>query len=294
MSQILIELIKMANLIISITKAIACANRIEKVLITQPSVVGGGTKQDGESPFSIQMRNVNLAYTNTAANSLSDINISIKRGETVGIIGGTGSGKSSLINLIPRFYDASSGEVVICGVNVREYDLAYLRSKVGIVPQRVVLFRGSIRDNIKKGNPSATDEDIENAMRVAQAGDILETKGLDFMIEENGKNLSGGQRQRLTIARAIVRNPEILILDDSASALDFATDSALRKAIDKQKQNRTVIIVSQRTSAVANADKIIVMDNGKIVAQDMHENLLKSCDLYREIYESQFKKEDKR
>ncbi len=291
MSQILVELIKLANLIITVTKAIACAHRIDDVFKAESSVTSGTVTEGKDSDTAIELRSVSLKYHSSSEPSIENVSLSLPRGKTLGIIGGTGSGKSSLINLIPRFYDASEGEVLVDGVNVRDYDLEYLRSLIGIVPQRATLFSGSIRDNIRRGNHGATDAEIEHAMRVAQAGDILDSKGLDFVIEEGGKNLSGGQRQRLTIARAIVRSPKILILDDSASALDFATDARLRAAISEIK-DKSVIIASQRTSAVQNADIILVMDDGKIVATGKHRELLDSCEIYREIYESQFKKEE--
>jgi len=227
--------------------------------------------------------------------ALTNINFSVRRGEVVGIIGGTGSGKTSLVNLIPRFYDATVGEVIVDGINVKDYPLKKLRDKIGVVPQKAVLFKGSIRENMRWGNKNATDEEIMEAINIAQAGEIVAQKkeGLDFLIEQGGKNLSGGQRQRFTIARAIVKKPEILILDDSASALDFATDAALRKALRELPWNPTIFIVSQRTSSIQHADKIIVLDDGEIVGIGKHDELLETCEVYREIYDSQFKKEEK-
>ena len=291
MSQILVELIKLANLIITVTKAIACAHRIDGAFGVSSSIKSGSvTSGDGDAP-AIEMRSASLKYATASEPSVQKISFTLGRGQTLGIIGGTGSGKSSVINLIPRFYDASEGEVYVDGVNVKDYDLSYLRSIIGIVPQKAALFSGTVRDNIRKGKSDATDAEIESAMRVAQAGDILDSKGLDFVIEEGGKNLSGGQKQRLTIARALVRNPKILILDDSSSALDFATDARLRSAIS-EIGDKSVIIASQRTSAVQNADVILVMHDGRIVAVGEHSELLRSCEIYREIYESQFRREE--
>lgn len=293
MSQILVELIKMANLVITVTRAIACAKRVEGVFAVS-GTIKDGNETDGidDCENSIEFRDVSLTYAEASAPAVDGLDFSLKRGQTLGIIGGTGSGKSTLINMIPRFYDATSGEVLVLGRNVKEYKLSCLRGKIGIVPQRAVLFRGTVRDNIKKGKHDATDEEIKEALITAQAGDILEKKGLDAMIEEGGKNLSGGQKQRLTIARALVRKPEILILDDSASALDFATDKKLRYAIAHLSGERSVVIVSQRTAAVRSADKILVLQNGKICGTGTHDELLQNCEVYREIYESQFKKED--
>lgn len=293
MSQILIELIKMANLVITVTRAIACAKRVEGVFAVCGTITDG-KETDGlcDCDNAIEFRNVSLTYTDAAAPAVDGIDFTVKKGQTLGIIGGTGSGKSTLINMIPRFYDATAGEVLVLGRDVKEYRLASLRGRIGIVPQRAILFRGTIRDNIRKGKPDATDDEIKEALITAQADDILEKKGLDAMIEEGGKNLSGGQKQRLTIARALVRKPEILILDDSASALDFATDKKLRYAIAHLSGERCVVIVSQRTAAVRSADNILVLQNGKICGEGTHEELLKGSEVYREIYESQFKKED--
>ena len=296
MSQILVELIKLANLIINITKALACASRVQGVLDTEssmeaPQALSNVVEQNQER---VTFRNVALTYQGAGAASLSGLSFSVKPGETVGVIGGTGSGKSSLVNLIPRFYDATQGDVLVDGHNVRDYPLASLREKVGVVPQRAVLFTGTIRDNLKWGKPDATDEELWQALETAQARDFVEEKtgGLDEPVSQGGKNFSGGQRQRLTIARALVRKPEILILDDSASALDFATDARLRKAIRQMEGGPTGFIVSQRASSIRYADKIIVLDDGEAVGIGTHEELLKHCEVYREIFESQFQREE--
>jgi len=296
MSQILIELIKFANLIISITKAVASANRISAVFDMKSSLIEKDTlSKNVKSEYIVEFRNVGLQYKNAGSESLSNINFTVRPGETVGIIGGTGSGKSSLVNMIPRFYEATSGEVIVDGTNVKDYPLKSLRAKIGIVPQNAVLFKGSIRENMQWGKKDASDEEIMDAISIAQAGEIVTQKkeGLDFIIEQGGKNLSGGQRQRFTIARALVKKPEILILDDSTSALDFATDAALRKALREISGNTTIFIVSQRISSIQHADKIIVLDDGQIAGMGKHEELLESCEVYREIYDSQFKKEQK-
>ena len=297
MSQILVELIKLANLIINITKALACASRVQGVLDTEssmeaPQALSNVVEQNQER---VTFRNVALTYQGAGAASLSGLSFSVKPGETVGVIGGTGSGKSSLVNLIPRFYDATQGDVLVDGHNVRDYPLASLREKVGVVPQRAVLFTGTIRDNLKWGKPDATDEELWQALETAQARDFVEEKpgGLDEPVSQGGKNFSGGQRQRLTIARALVRKPEILILDDSANALDFATDARLRKAIRQMEGGPTVFIVSQRASSIRYADKIIVLDDGEAVGIGTHEELLKHCEVYREIFESQFQREER-
>lgn len=298
MSQILVELVKLANLIISITKSVACGNRIQSVLELESSIVSNhdNTSPDREYDNIVEFRHVNLRYKNAAACSLTDINLEVKKGQTIGIIGGTGSGKTSLVNLIARFYDVESGEVLVKGENVKNYTPDKLREIVGIVPQNAVLFKGSVRDNIKWGKQDATDEEIMKALETAQAKEIIITKknGLDYELEQGGKNLSGGQRQRFTIARAIVGKPEILILDDSSSALDFATDAALRKAIREMDSCPTVFIVSQRASSIQYADKIIVLDDGKAVGLGTHDELLKNCEIYKEIYDSQFNKEGKK
>lgn len=294
MSQILVELIKLANLIISVTKAIACGNRVQAVLELQPSVVDAKTVVEKDLKGTVEFEHVCFAYAGAKEEALTDIHFSAKAGETVGIIGGTGSGKSSVVHLIPRFYDVTKGYVKINGQDVREYPLASLRERIGIVLQKAVLFKGSIRDNMRWGNENATDEEIWNALEVAQAKEFVEAKqgGLDYFVEQGGKNLSGGQRQRLTIARALVKNPDILILDDSASALDFATDAALRMAIRKMSGTMTTFIVSQRAASVMHADKIIVLEDGEVAGIGTHDTLLENCEIYQEIYYSQFKKQD--
>ena len=296
MSQILVELVKLANLIILINKAIACGNRIEEVLETKSTIENNpnaDTKRAGGDD-AVTFSHVSMSYASTSEEALTDIDFTAKRGETIGIIGGTGSGKSSVVNLIPRFYDVSKGSVSIDGKDVRDYDLTELRDKIGVVMQKAVLFQGTIAENLRWGKPDATDEELWKAIEVAQATDVVEGKEgkLDYMIEQGGRNLSGGQKQRLTIARAVVKNPDILILDDSASALDFATDARLRAALRNLKGNKTIFIVSQRTSSIQFADKIIVMDDGQVAGIGTHEQLLENCEIYREIYESQFKKED--
>lgn len=291
MSQILVELVKLANLIISITKALASASRISAVFDIVPTQ-SFGTLTDGSDEVAVEFSDVSLCYANAAEDSLKGISFKAMRGETIGIIGGTGSGKSSLVNLIPRFYDATGGEVKINGVPIQSYSKDALISKIGVVPQRAVLFSGSIRDNMRWGASDATDEEIMEAVKIAQATDVVVSKGgLDAEVSGGGKNFSGGQRQRLTIARALVGKPEILILDDSASALDFATDAALRSAIRNMGGDTTVFIVSQRSSSVMYADKIIVLDDGEAVGIGTHDELIVGCPVYREIYESQFKKE---
>lgn len=296
MSQILVELVKLANLIILINKAIACGNRIEEVLETK-STIENNPNADTKRAVgddAVTFSHVSMSYASTSEEALTDIDFTAKRGETIGIIGGTGSGKSSVVNLIPRFYDVSKGSVSIDGKDVRDYDLTELRNKIGVVMQKAVLFQGTIAENLRWGKPDATDEELWKAIEVAQATDVVEGKEgkLDYMIEQGGRNLSGGQKQRLTIARAVVKNPDILILDDSASALDFATDARLRVALRNLKGNKTIFIVSQRTSSIQFADKIIVMDDGQVAGIGTHEQLLENCEIYREIYESQFKKED--
>ena len=293
MSQILVELIKLANLIISLTKSVACGNRVQAIFeIHSSQEISDDRSEHGSSDYAVEFRNVSLKYANAGADSLTDMNFAVKRGETVGIIGGTGSGKSSLVNLIPRFYDATNGEVLIGGRSANSFEPGELRMKIGVVPQKAVLFKGTIRENMQWGKSDATDAEIMEAARTAQAADVIDGKGgLDYEIEQGGKNLSGGQRQRFTIARALVRKPEILILDDSASALDFATDAALRKSIREMDSKPTVFIVSQRTSSIQHADKIIVLDDGRIVGIGKHSELLENCPVYTEIYNSQFKKE---
>ena len=293
MSQILVELVKLANLIITMTKAAACGNRIGEVLAITPSqsYPAEAPTENADAP-AVAFDGVSFSYEGAGAEALTDITFSAMRGETVGIIGGTGSGKSTLINLIPRFYDATKGRVSVNGASVLDYPKDTLLGKIGIVPQKAVLFSGSIRENLLWGKPDATEEECYLALEKAQALDVVKSKGegLDYLLEEGGKNLSGGQRQRLTIARALVRNPEILILDDAASALDLATDAALRRALAKEEC--TVFIVSQRIASVRGADKILVLDDGELVAVGTHETLLASSEVYREIYESQYKREE--
>ena len=292
MSQILVELIKFANLIITISKAIACGNRIQSVFEINSSISDGNVKTPNENNAEIiAFNNVCLNYNNGEDDSLSNINFSVKSGETIGVIGGTGSGKTSLVNLIPRFYDVTNGEVLLYGKNVKDYNLEKLRDLVGVVPQKAVLFKGSIRDNMKWGNENASDDDIYEALKISQSLEVVLNKEgkLDYEISQNGKNLSGGQRQRLTIARALVKKPKILILDDSSSALDYATDLALRKEISALKNKLTVFIVSQRTSSLLSCDKIICLDNGKVMGIGSHEELLNNCEVYKEIYYSQYK-----
>ncbi len=295
MSQILIELVKLANLIILITKAVACANRIEAAFAIEPDmdIEAKGGKKVQEKEDIVVFDHVGLAYQGASEEAVSDISFTVKRGQTIGIIGGTGSGKSTIVNMIPRFYDATSGKVLIDGIDVKEYTIKELRQKIGMVLQKAVLFKGSIRENLKWGKEDATEEELMRALEISQAKEFVDTKegGLDYRIEQGGKNLSGGQKQRLTIARAVVRDPEILILDDSASALDFATDAKLRQAIRGMKDKLTVFIVSQRASSIQYADQIIVMDDGKMVGIGKHNELLASCEVYKEIYDSQFRKE---
>lgn len=293
MSQILVELIKMANMIITLTKAAACGNRIEAVLETETSE-DLSHKSDIRSDGSVQFQNVSFRYHGAGEDSLSDISFSAESGEIIGIIGGTGSGKSTLVQLIPAFYPATAGTVLVGGKNVNDYSKDALRQKIGIVPQKAVLFRGTLRDNLKWGNESAEDDALWEALRLAQAEQIVRDKGgLDFLIEQNGRNLSGGQKQRLTIARALVRKPQILILDDSSSALDFATDAALRKALRSLAFAPTIFVVSQRVSALAHADRILVLDDGCAAGLGTHEELLKSCAIYQEIAASQTGGENK-
>ncbi len=294
MSQILIELIKLANLIITITKSVASANRIQGVFEVQPSQSITLTDNNEKTDNVVEFRNVSLKYASSPEYTLENINFSVKKGETVGIIGATASGKTSLINLIGRFYDATCGEVLVDGKNVNSYDTEILREKIGVVPQKAVLFKGTLRENLLWGDKNASDSDIMRAIEIAQAKDIIEAKaqGLDFQIEQGGKNLSGGQRQRLTIARALVGKPQILILDDSSSALDYATDASLRREIAKIEYNPVVFIVSQRTASIEHADKIIVLDDGKIESIGTHSELLEKSVVYSEIYNSQFRRED--
>lgn len=299
MTQILLALVALANLIITFTKALASAGRITEIFDLSSSIQSGEKTVDGQTENRkqiprVEMKKVDFVYSGDKEPVLRDLNFSIMAGETIGIIGGTGSGKSSLVNLIPRFYDVASGQVLMNGLDVREWDLNKLREKVGIVPQKAVLFHGTIRENMQMGKEDATDEEIYEALRTAQAEEVVAGKPdrLDTMISESGKNLSGGQRQRLTIARALVRKPEVLILDDSASALDFATDSKLRKAIAENTHDMTVFIVSQRASSIMQADRIIVLDDGQMVGYGNHRELLKSCKVYQEICSSQLSKEE--
>ena len=308
MSQILTELVKLANLIITVTKAVACGNRIGNILKIQPDMKEGNrilsneeicpdTAKDGgrsvkEIP-SVEFDHASLTYKGASGESLTDITFCAMRGQTIGIIGGTGSGKSSLVNLIPRFYDVTNGQIRIFGNDIRDYKIESLRSRIGVVLQKAVLFKGTIAENLRWGNESASDDELEEALEISQAKEFVDQKPgrLEFQIEQGGRNLSGGQKQRLTIARALVRKPDILILDDSASALDFATDAALRSAIRSMKGNPTVFIVSQRASSVQYADQIIVLDDGEAAGIGTHEELLASCPAYQEIYYSQFPKE---
>ena len=299
MSQILVELVKFANMFLNITRSVACGNRVQSILDIEPGMKEGDittTDSDKMDENIVEFSNVSLNYNgklslDSEENALNNINFTVKKGETVGIIGGTGSGKTSLISLIPRFYDVSEGEVRVKGRNVTAYSFKELRKTVAVVLQKASLFKGSIRDNIKWGNENATDEEIMEAVRIACAEDVVNSKEgkLDFVIEQEGRNLSGGQKQRLSIARALVGKPEILILDDSSSALDYATDLALRKGINALEYKPTVFIVSQRTSSIMQADKIVVLDDGVLVGLGKHENLLKSCEVYIEIYNSQYK-----
>lgn len=294
MSQILVELIKLANLIISVTKAIACGNRIQSVLDIEPGTVPGTVTDGNEnSEYSVEFDKACLSY-NGSEESLHNIDLKIKRGSSIGVIGSTGSGKTSLVNLIPRFYDVTGGCVLVDGVDVRDYDTKALRSKIGVVSQKKALFAGTVRDNIRFGKQDATDEEIWQALETAQAKQMIEDKSgqLDFVLEQEGKNLSGGQRQRMTIARALVRKPEVLILDDAASALDYATGAALNKALRNTDFAPTVITVSQRVAAIRNADTIVVLDEGEIVGMGTNEELLRSCEVYKEIFDSQLEKED--
>lgn len=295
MNQILVELVKLANLIINITKSVACGNRIQSVLEI-PSSMKNGSDTNLARADEVVFDHVGLTYAQAGTESLTDIDFSAKAGQTIGIIGGTGSGKSSLVNLIPRFYDATAGAVKINGKNVKDFDLETLRKMVGIVPQKAVLFKGTIEDNLRWGKKDATEEELWEALETAQAAEFVRERadGLQAKIDQGGKNLSGGQRQRLTIARALVGHPGILILDDSASALDFATDAALRKALREMKGNPIVFIVSQRTSSIRHADQIIVLDDGMVVGIGTHQELLENCPVYQEIHYSQFDRKEER
>ena len=303
MSQILVELVKLANLIITVTKAVACGNRIEQILEVESSMADGTVNAaDSKAKTDsakiqedyIVFDHVSMCYSGAKEPSLEDITLRVKKGQTIGIIGGTGSGKTSLVHLLPRFYDISSGHLTIDGVEVSDYQIDSLRKRIGIVMQKAVLFTGTIRENLLWGNENATDAELYEALKNAQALNVVEGKalGLDEPVEQGGRNFSGGQRQRLTIARALVRKPEILILDDSASALDYATDAELRRSIREMEGDTTVFIVSQRTASIHAADQILVLDDGRAVGVGTHEELLESCEVYREIYDSQYRKEE--
>ena len=297
MSQILVELVKLASLIITITKALACTGRVSAALDVESDMHGADTMpKEIDTDEEVRFENVEFGYATGGEPALSGISFSVKKGETMGIIGGTGSGKSSLVSLIPRFYDATGGHVYIKGNEVKDYPLGALREMVGMVPQKAVLFKGTIRENLRWGNADATEEEMERALSDAQALEIVKAKpeGLDSPVAQNGKNLSGGQRQRLTIARALIKKPEILILDDSASALDYATDLALRRSLAALSYKPTVFIVSQRASSILHADKIAVLDEGKMVGLGTHDELMQTCPVYREIYYSQYEQEVKR
>ena len=296
MLQIIVELIKLASLIITLNKSVACAERVSGVLAVPTTMnypVKGGAAKKVTGDAAVTFKNVSFTYAGAGAESLSDISFTAKRGQTIGIIGGTGSGKSTLVSLISRFYDATSGDVMVDGENVKNYTKEELCNKVGVVQQRAVLFKGSIRDNMKWGKEDATDAEIWEALTTAQAKEVVEGKQdqLDFMLEQNGKNLSGGQKQRLSIARALVKKPEILILDDSSSALDFATDAKLRKAVHNLEGNTTTFLVSQRIASIRQADQILVLGNGTLEGNGTHDELMKTCEVYREIYFSQFPEE---
>ena len=294
MSQILVELVKLANLIITMTKAAACGGRIQQMLENGGNGAEKAKNSEKKDNFAVSFKNVSFTYAGASDESLSDLDFNVSKGETIGIIGGTGSGKTSLVHLIPRFYDATKGEIRLDGMDIRAYSADELRKKVGVVMQKAVLFKGTIRENLLWGKPDATDEELWRALDIAQARDIVEGKegGLDHVIEQGGKNLSGGQRQRLGMARTLVSDPEILIFDDSTSALDYATDANLRAAVREMKGEHTVFIVSQRAASIIHADKIIVLDDGKIVDIGSHTKLLDTCEIYSEIYYSQFPKEE--
>jgi len=292
MSQILVELVKLANLIITVTKAIACGNRVQSIFEMETSMVDGNGSKKEDTGYTVEFRNVSMRYKGAGADTLTGIDFKAKPGDTIGIIGGTGSGKSSVVNLIPRFYDVTEGQVMVDGVDVREYKITDLRDKIGIVPQKAVLFAGTVRSNLAWGKEDATEEEMQQALSVAQAAEVVDKKDgkLDAEVEQGGKNFSGGQKQRLTIARALVKQPEILIMDDSSSALDYATDAKLRQAIHNMSNRPTVFIVSQRAASIMYADKIIVLDDGTVAGTGTHEELLKDCSVYQEIYYSQFKR----
>lgn len=292
MSQILVELVKLANLIITVTKAIACGNRVQSIFEMETSMVDGNGSKKEDTGYTVEFRNVSMRYKGAGADTLTGIDFKAKPGDTIGIIGGTGFGKSSVVNLIPRFYDVTEGQVMVDGVDVREYKITDLRDKIGIVPQKAVLFAGTVRSNLAWGKEDATEEEMQQALSVAQAAEVVDKKDgkLDAEVEQGGKNFSGGQKQRLTIARALVKQPEILIMDDSSSALDYATDAKLRQAIHNMSNRPTVFIVSQRAASIMYADKIIVLDDGTVAGTGTHEELLKDCSVYQEIYYSQFKR----
>lgn len=298
MNQILVELVKLANLIITITKAVACGNRIQAVFEMEVSQEFSETEaeENRKEEIIVAFEDVSFAYRNAGDEALSHINLQVKRGDTIGIIGGTGSGKSTLVHLLPRFYDVTKGRIRIDGVDIMEYPKDQLRNKIGIVMQKAVLFKGTIRENLLWGNENATEEQLQRALRIAQGLEVVERKegGLDARITQGGKNLSGGQRQRLTIARALVREPEILILDDSTSALDYATDARFRKALSELSPKPTIFLVSQRTASIQNADRIVVLDDGEVAGIGTHEELLEHCEVYQEIYHSQNQKEVQR
>lgn len=292
MSQILVELVKLANLIITVTKAIACGNRVQSIFEMETSMVDGNGSKKEDTGYTVEFRNVSMRYKGAGADTLTGIDFKAKPGDTIGIIGGTGSGKSSVVNLIPRFYDVTEGQVMVDGMDVREYKITDLRDKIGIVPQKAVLFAGTVRSNLAWGKEDATEEEMQQALSVAQAAEVVDKKDgkLDAEVEQGGKNFSGGQKQRLTIARALVKQPEILIMDDSSSALDYATDAKLRQAIHNMPNRPTVFIVSQRAASIMYADKIIVLDDGTVAGTGTHEELLRDCSVYQEIYYSQFKR----
>ena len=292
MSQILVELVKLANLIITVTKAIACGNRVQSIFEMETSMVDGNGSKKEDTGYTVEFRNVSMRYKGAGADTLTGIDFKAKPGDTIGIIGGPGSGKTSVVNLIPRFYDVTEGQVMVDGMDVREYKITDLRDKIGIVPQKAVLFAGTVRSNLAWGKEDATEEEMQQALSVAQAAEVVDKKDgkLDAEVEQGGKNFSGGQKQRLTIARALVKQPEILIMDDSSSALDYATDAKLRQAIHNMPNRPTVFIVSQRAASIMYADKIIVLDDGTVAGTGTHEELLKDCSVYQEIYYSQFKR----
>ena len=290
--QILIELVKLANLIVLLSKAMASLGRVEQILDTESSMEFTGTETGCDCENILEFKNVALQFKNAGAESISGISFALQKGQTLGIIGGTGSGKSTLVNLIPRFYDATEGTVLLKGVPIQNLREDVLRKSVAIVQQKAQLFAGTIRSNLLWGNEHASDEELWKALETAQAAEFVRKKGLDAIVEQGGRNLSGGQKQRLTIARALLCKPDILILDDSASALDYATDAALRAAIGNLPGEMTVVIVSQRTASIQQADQILVLDDGTLAGRGTHAELLDSCPVYREIYESQFRKEE--